>query len=748
MLAAAVKAAPAGPRPGDVGGYSLRRRSAMMDFEDGRLPDAERELDALVALLHERKEPTARRELAAALSDRATVRRYSNRWQDALDDLAAAISIAAELPPLARSSLEFGARFTRAKLLCTEATPVHDVAAAEREVAAVRALAPEPWMVEELACEIARQRGDWAVVARLSPEIGARLGAQGWTAGSVFAAVRTAQARMELGHLDSADAVLQPALRFLELHGPPDQHARARLTAARIASARGHHDIAWDAALAGLALIDSLVRHFRSPADQHRFVADKLKHYLTAFDVGAAAGGHLGCVRAWTIAERSKSFYLCQLVANGDVALFDGVDPAEVQRLNDLEVALDERECVAAELSGEAARSAMQVIRGVRMERDEAYSRLMRANPRWAALRAPPPFAIEAVLQKLHGRRYDAYSLFLRPAAGGGADLHLFWATAAGVPTHRVERLTNDELGLLDACRAALDSEGAANVFLHAFPPELATRVWPEALLAELSPERPLLLSAHGVLAGLALHAARLPDGLRPIELCPVFIVPTLALLTLPARRSPSAGAREVLLIGCEQDAFRSPPLPDVPSELEELRATWREANGQVRGALINAREAPAACGCDLANWAKARIVHVACHGSFDAESPLNAALLLGQEKLRASEFFAARLEADLVVLSACDVGRRAQGWHEVDAAFDEWLGLYLPLFYAGAQALVVSRWKANSGKARQFMRALHGELARGVATSAAFRTACLKLAKSKDVFWANWSLAGIPPLD
>jgi CHAT domain-containing protein len=138
----------------------------------------------------------------------------------------------------------------------------------------------------------------------------------------------------------------------------------------------------------------------------------------------------------------------------------------------------------------------------------------------------------------------------------------------------------------------------------------------------------------------------------------------------------------------------------------------------------------------------------VACHGTFDAESPLNAALLLGQEKLRASEFFATRLEADLVVLSACDVGRRAQRWHEVDAAFDEWLGLYLPLFYAGAQALVVSRWKANSGKARQFMRALHAELARGGAAPMAFRAACLALAKSKDVFWANWSLAGIPPLE
>ena len=289
-------------------------------------------------------------------------------------------------------------------------------------------------------------------------------------------------------------------------------------------------------------------------------------------------------------------------------------------------------------------------------------------------------------------------------------------------------------------------------MFLQAFPPALASRLWPAELVEKLSCARPLLLSAHGVFAGLALHAVRLPGGRRPIELCPIFAVPTLALLGLQrrSRKAPNTpnGAGEVLLIGCEQDGFRSPPLPDVPREIAELETLWSAGQVPVRVALVKPDEGPAASRCDIAGWGDARVVHVACHGTFDPEHPLNAALLLGGDKLRATEFFAARLRAELVVLSACDVGRRAERWHEVDAAFDEWLGLYLPLFYAGAQALVVSRWKANSGKAREFMRALHGELARGQAPVNAFRTACLALSKSKDVFWANWSLAGIPPLE
>ena len=513
----------------DVGGWALRRRTAMLDFEDGRLAEAECLLDAVVTELQGLLEPHAREELAATLADRATVRRCGNRWHEALEDLAAVTSMAGELSLRLRGRLEFSAQLARAELLCTEGTPVHDLVAAEQALGGLGGSQSEASMLQEVACEIARQRGDCSAVARLSRLIGARHEAQGATVASVFCAVRTAQALVELGDVDAAECVLSPALRFLELHGPPEQHARARLTYARIASARAQHDLAWDAALAGLALVDSLVRYFRSREDGRRFVAAQLKNYQVAFDLALATGGQLGCTRAWTIAERSKSFYACQLIANGDIALVDGVDAAEVQRLREFEDAIDTRERVAGALSGDAFSRAMQIIRALRMERDEILSAWRRASPQWAALRAPPPFAIENLLEKLRVG-YDVLSLFAPPpACKGDSELHIFWADAAGTPNHRVERLSREEQSALEACCTPSEGEAAGGGCLEALTPALAARMWPAELIGRLSPKRSLLVSADGVFAALALHAARLSDARRPIELCPVVTVPTLA---------------------------------------------------------------------------------------------------------------------------------------------------------------------------------------------------------------------------
>lgn len=513
----------------DVGGWALRRRTAVMDFEDGRLAEAESLLNAVVAELRGLHEPHAREELAVTLADRATVRRYGNRWQEALDDLAMVNSMAAECAAHVCEKLQFSAQLARAELLCVEGTPVHDLTTAERLLGELERSASDASTLQELTCEIARQRADWAAVACLSRSIGARHEAHGETVPAVFSAVRTAQALIELGELDAAECLLFPALRFLELHGPPEQHARARLAYARIASARAQHDLAWDAALAGLALVDSLVRYIRSQDDGLRFVAAQLKHYETAFDVALATGGELGCARAWTIAERSKSFYVCQLIANGDLALIDGVDAAQVLRLREFEDAIDARERVAAALSGDAFARAMQIVRALHMERDDLLAMLMRASPQWAALRAPPPFAIENLLERLRGR-YDVLSLFPRPRGlAGKSELHIFWADAAGIPKHCVECLSREEHNALEAHCGPSEADGARDVCAAALAPALAARMWPAGLSGDLSRQRPLLLSAHGVFAALALHAARLEGARPPVELCPVVTVPTLA---------------------------------------------------------------------------------------------------------------------------------------------------------------------------------------------------------------------------
>src|SRR3954462_6172511 len=84
---------------------ALQRKLAMLDFEDGHYLDAERDLTALVDALRGSADPGAGYELGRALLDRATARRFLNRWGDACADVDECERLASSLPRVASSSL-------------------------------------------------------------------------------------------------------------------------------------------------------------------------------------------------------------------------------------------------------------------------------------------------------------------------------------------------------------------------------------------------------------------------------------------------------------------------------------------------------------------------------------------------------------------------------------------------------------------------------------------------------------------
>jgi CHAT domain-containing protein len=143
--------------------------------------------------------------------------------------------------------------------------------------------------------------------------------------------------------------------------------------------------------------------------------------------------------------------------------------------------------------------------------------------------------------------------------------------------------------------------------------------------------------------------------------------------------------------------------------------------------------------------WGRYRLVHLACHGVVDPERPLEGALLLGRSALRMSELFALQLRAELVCLSACDLGRLGDRLGEVQQAGDEWLGFTMPLLYAGARSVVVSLWKAEDTTAARVMPALHAGIHDGREPADALRDALATVADEPQGFWSNWYLVGFP---
>jgi tetratricopeptide (TPR) repeat protein len=146
------------------------------------------------------------------------------------------------------------------------------------------------------------------------------------------------------------------------------------------------------------------------------------------------------------------------------------------------------------------------------------------------------------------------------------------------------------------------------------------------------------------------------------------------------------------------------------------------------------------------------RRLHLACHGEYDVDDPLNSWLELGPgERLRAAAVIAEfTLHADLVTLSACrsGVSRILRG--------DEPMGLVRAFLRAGAQAVLVTLWPVEDQSARLLMERFYAILlAQGGSAdpAAALRDAQRYLRDLRDdagthpyvgaEFWAPYVLVG-----
>ncbi len=136
-------------------------------------------------------------------------------------------------------------------------------------------------------------------------------------------------------------------------------------------------------------------------------------------------------------------------------------------------------------------------------------------------------------------------------------------------------------------------------------------------------------------------------------------------------------------------------------------------------------------------------IIHFAAHGVFDAENPLNSALLLARDRgddgmLRAGDLYGLSLEAELVTLSACEtaLGKISRG--------DDVVGFTRGLLYAGAGSIVSTLWKVDDLATRELMVDFYSRLM--VSEKAeALRQAQLETKKKypHPFYWASFQLTG-----
>lgn len=730
--------------------YSTRRQLAMLAAEDGELAQAEYDLTSLIDTLVQQAralagepDPTNAYDLCRCLLDRASVRRLAVKLPEAMQDLEQAELLANQQKPLNRRLLRINVLQHKAGLLNDAFSPLYDPHLAYTTSVALRAEAPDESIVPTAEMHLAQQQHDWQHVIVQADIIITSLGPQGWVRGVNAARSAAARAWLELGQPKVAEPLAEQAWSFFEKNGPPEAAAQAAIALAR---SRGRSED-WHLAEQALSLTEQLIRAQRSLFDQQRYLVEKLHVYNSALQLALFLAETIppgnarrtAITRAWQVAERSKSFSLRQAMTQG--GWLQALDPQRAAQLAEMEERLD-----ALEAQRDTSEAAVKALAELFAQHKKIIETAMAQNPLVAQAQVAPPFSLQAVLDALPAGVGMISWYWLE--ASDDWRLHIFYAGTDREPQHICTFWTANEVATLNNVRQA-SAKGHPFSVRQPLPAPLADKVFPPQLLTTLTDCHTLLLTPHRHLRQMPLHAAQITNAASSndaacllIERFAVQVLPTLA-LPFPAQTEPPDLWR-VLLMGCEQDGYRSKPLAQVPFELKILHDTW-SASGHIVSTHPLSPGARLDEHAPLSEWPRFDLIHLACHGRFVPERPLDATLYLGSEALRATEFFTTRLNTQVICLSACDVGQHADMLDGLTLVSDEWLGLALPLFQAGTRAVLASLWQAEDKIACAFMQTFHHALAQGVTTARAHQIACLSQIKEPFGFWASWQLAGFP---
>jgi tetratricopeptide (TPR) repeat protein len=237
-----------------------------------------------------------------------------------------------------------------------------------------------------------------------------------------------------------------------------------------------------------------------------------------------------------------------------------------------------------------------------------------------------------------------------------------------------------------------------------------------------------LYLLPHGRLHQLPLHTLPVSEGNALLDRVPVAYAPSAGVLARLRARPRPAGPRPSRVLGY------------APQEPGEARALIEGTAADTATALgTEARYGTAATRDLLAgNW---HVLHLSCHGEFDEHDPFGSGVRLADGLLTAREIMGMRIDADLVVLAACETGQ--SGPHGgVDIA-----GLGYALLHAGARCSLLTLWPVDAAVTRTVMSLFYARLVTGQPAGAALREALMELRRTPGhddpAVWGAYVLMG-----
>jgi CHAT domain-containing protein len=466
---------------------------------------------------------------------------------------------------------------------------------------------------------------------------------------------------------------------------------------------------------------------------------------------------------AFHLLERFRAQAFLALLAERDLSFAGDLSPELDEERRRLVASYDSNQLQLATLDPKKDRGAIEALQReqvqLRRRRDEIAGEMRRTAPRLAALQYPQALTFEQVRDAL-----DPGTVMLSYSTG--KEQTFLFIVTPGRDLH-VEKLEIGRQALekdIDRYRQLIDQTRAGST-LGAQGLDWFSRRLYNLLVAPAEPwiaaGKRIVLVPDGPLHLLPFAALTRKDGRHLVEWKPLSMV--LSGTVFAELKKQRREARDAATAAASRQwvAFGDPwfpprlaqgrpedigearlrsistrarlpwkRLPQSRREVEEIAALFPPGRRRTYLDREASEERAKSVGRN------ARIVHFATHAYVDDRSPFDSGLVLsipeelaeGHDNglLQVWEIFeSVRLDADLVVLSACETGiGEIRGGEGI-------IGLTRAFQYAGARSVLASLWRVEDEATAELMQRFYRHLRSGKAKDEALRAAQLELIRS-----------------
>jgi CHAT domain-containing protein/Tfp pilus assembly protein PilF len=598
--------------------------------------------------------------------------------------------------------------------------------------------------VESLKTSLARQEQD---------EVGKALTLQ--ALGKVY---------QERGDLERAAESLQQALEIFS--GQVEAfflQASVEFDLAQIERRRGHLETALARIEEAIRILDAVRSNLSEDRLRTSFFASRRSYYDFYVDLlmelDAHNPRHGYAEAALAASEESRARGLLALLAKGKLALTQGISSELQQQEAEVGAQLSRLQAeLRAERSERARENVLAALQATLHETEERQGRLEQtiktSSPGYYQVRYASTLGYREIRKQLDK---DSALLEYSLAAKGA---YLFVVTAEGLRVHRLKRSPEEIVKAVQAFRPMLEHPGALSLpFLQAARGLYRDLVDPAR--DEIKGKRRLLIAPDGDLLNLSFEVLLTGDARDPAHLPyllqthTVSYVPSASVLALAKSSSAADGdsfPKRFLAFAplYGPGSSREPARSAGPrgSALAALAGVGREVDAIARRypphEVTVYRGAEASKENVQRRPLKARRIHFAAHGLLDSDHPERSGLVLaGGKTLRVNEIFNLSLDADLVVLSACETAGKA-------VTGEGLVGLSRAFLYAGSPSVVVTLWRVADASTPGLMLRLYENLDQSGDKAEALRQAKLGMIQRGGAFahpyyWAPFILVGRP---